>query len=90
VGKYIAAGLPNFTGRTTAAATGFWSSTSSPEYTGVFFKDGTKGGYLSGANGSGDILGVDASRSNSIYGASDTIQPPAVKICPAVYLGKLA
>lgn len=87
---YVAPGLPGITGRTTAAATGFWSSTSNPEYTGLFFKAGTKGGYLSGATGSGDILGVDASLSNAIYGASGTVQPPAVNFCPAIYLGKLA
>lgn len=70
VGTTIAAGLPNITG-----STGFVES--SANATGAFYK--TSG---SGANGytttsSSNCVTLDASRSSSIYGNSNTVQPPA-------------
>ena len=32
-------------------------------------------------------LSIDASRSNAIYGASTTVQPPALTMCYAIYTG---
>lgn len=77
-GMYVAAGLPGITGE---------SGTNQGFYSGAFY--GVAGsGYNCVAGDS--HTGFDASRSNSIYGASSTVQPPAAKLCPAVYLGKLA
>lgn len=80
-GTTIAAGLPNIKGSATStnssAATCYNNS-----YTGAITKvtiSGTR--YYSGAsNSSSDTnmgIGFDASRSNSIYGNSSTVQPPA-------------
>lgn len=71
---YIEAGLPNITGR--------------------FGAINTKGGYIiEGAfsdegrygdcdwdNIGGRLVGLDASRSSSIYGNSSTVQPPSIKV----------
>ena len=72
---YIQAGLPNITGafaglRTDGGKTG----------TGVFQNNGNYYGYAS-ANGSAtnNSLSFDASRSSSIYGNSNTIQPATCK-----------
>lgn len=71
---YLAAGLPNITGRM-----GNTDSTSSSA-TGCFYRSGTSG-RLENSNGSADPnIYFDASRSNSIYGASTTVQPPAIKV----------
>lgn len=71
---YLAAGLPNITGRM-----GNTDSTSSSA-TGCFYRSGTSG-KLENTNGSADPnIYFDASRSNSIYGASSTVQPPAIKV----------
>lgn len=66
------AGLPNITG--TFATEGSLDK-SAP--TGAFYRTGTS---TRGAPGDGTdhIIGLDASRSSAIYGASDTVQPPAL------------
>lgn len=74
-GTTIEAGLPNITGCTgmrnnglAATTTGaFWIDTSSPS--GSYANEG----YYAGAQS----VSIDASRSNSIYGNSSTVQPPA-------------
>lgn len=67
---YIEAGLPNITGRMTNAYRGTVS--------GAFTYDGQS------SDGGDDKttyhVTFDASKSNSIYGNSDTVQPPAVKV----------
>nr|DAO66295.1 MAG TPA: baseplate protein [Caudoviricetes sp.] len=77
----VEAGLPNITGRVSYVASGYGAANSTT--TGAFcnddwYKDGDMG-YT--ANGSGGTLieglKIDASRSNSIYGNSDTVQPAA-------------
>ena len=71
-GKVIEAGLPNITGEVWAG----WMSG-----TGVF-----KNHKFRGASGDGhgypdhDSCSFDASRSSSIYGRSNTVQPPAVTV----------
>lgn len=72
----IAAGLPNITGafaglRTEGGTTG----------TGAFQNNGNYSGYAS-SNGSAtnNSLSFDASRSSSIYGNSNTVQPPAYRV----------
>ena len=72
---YLSAGLPNITGSATGKE---W-----PHYgsgTGAFTC--TTGSNKSAATGSNEaiILNFNASRSNSIYGNSTTVQPPAIKV----------
>ena len=76
LGNLINAGLPNITGtfaglRTEGGTTG----------TGVFQNNGNYNGYAS-ANGSAtnNSLSFDASRSSSIYGNSNTVQPQSIKV----------
>ena len=81
-GAYVAPGLPNITG-----FTGMYAP-SSNGVSGAFKQDHTV--YGKGFNSAGDANNTkfDASFSDSQYGASDTVQPPAVKYIMAMYLGK--
>jgi hypothetical protein len=77
IGESLEAGLPNITG--------YFSLSPNPDYTGASgcFRSrggggqradfGPTGSYPSGAN-------FDASKSNAIYGNSDTVQPPALVV----------
>ena len=72
VGNFVEAGLPNITG-----AASSWTTSALSDNSALYAYDGN-GRYIGGgmsANG----LAFDASRSNSIYGNSDTVQPNAVK-----------
>lgn len=83
-GTYKEAGLPNITGsfdlgdrRTHIENTvGALYKTTAPS--------STWGGYDSSAKGNTDGIGFDASRSNSIYGKSDTVQPPSIGYLPCI------
>lgn len=74
-GTVKSAGLPNITGK----AIGMISSESGNSGTGAIRFD-QKGNYFSTATAKYDnkAISFDASKSNSIYGASTTIQPPAL------------
>ena len=71
-GTYVAPGLPNITG----------------SFSGVQLQSGAKGAFYStggrvsegGDDWGGYVVGLDASRSSAIYGASDTVQPPAAAV----------
>ena len=74
---YVEAGLPNITGSITSNVT---YSAALP--TGALYSDGYTTWRKSGTD---QVLylgttHLDASRSNSIYGGSDTVQPPAIKV----------
>ena len=78
-GTQRSAGLPNITGY---AELGYTSSSSLPVIfdTGAFssINSGREGGYFSGSGGVQNTrLDFKASNSNSIYGSSNTVQPPA-------------
>lgn len=74
LGNITPAGLPNITGRM-----GNTDSTSSSP-TGCFYRSGTSG-KLENSNGEADPnIYFDASRSNSIYGNSSTVQPQTTKV----------
>lgn len=83
-GQKIEAGLPNIVGHTQRnAMSTIWNANDSN------FELGFDGAFYVisrdkyGSVGAGDTLwslGFDASRSNSIYGNSNTVQPPAIKI----------
>lgn len=69
----IEAGLPNITGN----ATGFGSG-QTHTYSDALFQSGDASGtFEKGSGGHHFDLGFDASKSNSIYGSSTTVQPPA-------------
>ena len=71
---YIAAGLPNITGR--MGNTDSHSSAAD----GCFYRSG-KSGKLENDSGEADPnIYFAASRSNSIYGNSTTVQPPSIKV----------
>lgn len=72
-GTTVEAGLPNITGR----MSGFYNEMRG-EFGALYYSeisDATKN--YSSAWERGKMLYFDASRSNSIYGASNTVQPPA-------------
>ena len=88
------AGLPNITGQYTPTA---YSSAESGFRLGL--RDQTHGAFSRLEIGSGtrsinssntveisapSVLNFDASRSNPIYGASDTVQPPALTLLPCI------
>ena len=77
-GTTVEAGLPNITGSAGPDnGAGFYNVTR-PNARGAFYGGGNSYSYCSsGANASGKDLCFDASRSNPIYGASDTVQPAA-------------
>ena len=79
-GGYHSAALPNIEG-SYALAVGNPTS-------GSIYKDNVITGYYrgSGSTGASDLCSVsfDASKSNSIYGLSDTVQPPSALLLPYV------
>lgn len=74
VGTTIEAGLPNITGTVTIGRGGYAAGIN-----GVFTGSSYSGGeWCGGDNGKGSThVKFDASNSNSVYGNSDTVQPPA-------------
>ena len=81
----MAAGLPNIKGGTNAGTHpgGAYASWLSGAFYNTTQTDSSKqvGGTY---NLSDRILMFDASRSNAIYGASDTVQPPALQLIPQI------
>ena len=81
VGEYRQPGLPNITGTFDGNADDGqgWK-------TGAFYLSGSS----SGANGDGKarsgVIAFDASRSNGIYGRSNTVQPPALVLLPCIHI----
>lgn len=65
----VDAGLPNITG------TGHYADNNG-SWSGALYNAGSAN-YIGDGSSSGTLLGFDASRSNSIYGNSDTVQPNA-------------
>lgn len=70
VGTEKEAGLPNITGKVGA----LWGGGANGAFTPTYYDDA--GGVNSG--GARQIVTIDASRSNAIYGNSDTVQPPSI------------
>ena len=84
LGKAIEAGLPNIIGTTqTHGDSGSNIPFGVANSTGAFYNDiGTKyiaGNYNAGNLTTDNTIRLDASRSNPIYGNSDTVQPPSIK-----------
>lgn len=77
VGQTLAPGLPNIKGDLDKMVTD-----SGGEFSGAFYSKGKPKtrGWASADYDELRNVGFDASRSNSIYGKSNTVQPPAVKM----------
>lgn len=74
---YIDAGLPNITGALYSVRGSDGVSTS----TGALYNSwGAVNGCNSGSSANCKDIFIDASRSSSVYGASTTVQPPAIKV----------
>lgn len=84
VGGYLAAGLPNLTGTTKAAYGENNQTTNVGALQTDIYTIGSASGRQDGGNGSDGepiqsaILTFNASKSNSIYGSSDTVQPKSI------------
>ena len=82
-GASVAAGLPNITGQSFS-----FHSAAFDERKGAFIKSTQDGGRATANNGGSTYYHVfvrfDASDSNPIYGASSTVQPPAIKLIPII------
>lgn len=84
-GTTVEAGLPNVKGTFIAALRDGFTNDSANKITGAFYENGTTTGESSYNSISTNVgipsgrapFGFDASRSNSIYGRSTTVQPPA-------------
>ena len=79
--KSVEAGLPNITGATDGAYLIGNAGSSSIEAKGAItgkVVDRTTG--YAGGSSSRNLFGFDASKSNPIYGASATVQPPALSL----------
>ena len=83
-GDLIEAGLPNITGTLEANTNYSGSPYAGTSFSGAFYGITMSGTnyYLNGrSTGSGWLnTGFDASKSNSIYGKSNTVQPPALVV----------
>lgn len=97
VGTVLDAGLPNITGavgtRTHTSGTTnseFGGAVPGKQVEGAFTFKTTAGTYTntgiaeSGNGNKDDLLTFNASRSNSVYGASTTVQPPALCLLPCI------
>ena len=78
-GRYIEPGLPNIEGGRAS-----YAAAASISPTGAFYYD-REGTALRGNTTSDQrSIGFDASKSNSIYGNSTTVQPPALTMLPII------
>lgn len=89
VGTVKSAGLPNITGKTGTTMGGGTQdskneSANSAIYTTVVSWINTIGVGATGRSDNTEYFNFDASRSNSIYGNSDTVQPPALTLLPCI------
>lgn len=86
VKRIIANDLPNITGAITSYELGRAGGAAA----GALYDDGSAKYGVSRDSGSGNhdgqslVITLEASRSSSIYGASTTVQPPAVKLLPCI------
>ena len=79
-GQKIEAGLPGFSG---TFGIGKYEATSP---TGAFYKYASSGSVNGGsiANYNSPVIGINPSLSNPVYGASETVQPPALTLLPCI------
>ena len=88
VGGFVNAGLPNITGQV-SGANAYGKYAGFQDATGAFYADDNGSVVESGASGSkARTLHIDASRSSSIYGNSNTVQPKATEMYLYFYVGQ--
>lgn len=88
VGNYVEPGLPNIEGSAKGANTNFGILYADAECSGALYKKNANlGVYQAVSSNDGKILGFDASLSNSIYGNSTNVQPPATQSYLYFYVG---
>ena len=73
------AGLPNITGWIGLAKVDYWGRSGGAFYT-IYQGAADNAGYIDGNFNTNNQIGFDASRSNSIYGASNTLQPKSYTV----------
>lgn len=85
VGTALDAGLPNITGLATFIGSDGVDNTHYPDRGALYWGNYAHNFMMQSSSGLGkrDIM-FDASRSNSIYGASTTVQPPALCLLPCI------
>lgn len=85
-GDYVAPGLPNITGQIGRDnnSTGFAKNAN---LTGCFKLGSSQNNCATSSSTNGYRIGFDASKSNSIYGASSTVQAPATQMYLYFYIG---
>lgn len=77
LGDLVEAGLPNITG----TRVDYFGPTSDSNFSGALYKTTqTTSGNAGSGSATRNIIGFDASRSSSIYGNSNTVQPQAIKV----------
>lgn len=79
--RILGAGLPKFTGW---FALGYNAEITPSVDNALFYKNGGVNSAASAHAWSGYKVYIDPSRVNSIYGASKTVQPPAISILPQI------
>ena len=86
VGQGVTAGLPNITGTFAHLSGNGYANMAAKAYSGAFSIGPTARGctaeYNTGTGESGSHF--DASKSNPIYGRSNTVQPAAIKLIPII------
>jgi len=94
VGKYVAPGLPNITGRVTGdgyngIAAIYWGNNGGALYNAYENTTANIAQYgVSTTKTKMSVIGIDASRSNNIYGASTTVQNPSTQMYLYFYVGE--
>ena len=84
VGGYVEAGVPNITGQFYIPAT-YGSATASGAFTAT---NGGTTGSTNTVSKAGDLtVKINANRSSSVYGNSNTVQPPATQMYLYFYVG---
>lgn len=82
IGTYISAGLPNIYGTTD----GIEAQGYGQRQTGAFYLMSEEGIGSNDSDEDNLRVGFDASRCSSIYGASSTVQPPALSLLPCIHI----
>ena len=89
-GATVAAGLPNITGKHKSSSYGGLWRGAVGESSGALTISRTVSDFTptvnsdSSVGANNDTISIDASKSNPIYGASATVQPPAIKLIPII------
>ena len=83
VGSSVQAGLPNITGLTRSISCAQFSTNEGDEGA-MYLQKGLQ--YRAATNNAvtQPRVGIDASRSSGVYGASMTVQPPSIRVLPCI------